>query len=62
MTSYKSLDYLQEIKNDNLMSNNDLITALENIGYLLSDNGYHDARFFLDDIIDKIEENEINVD
>lgn len=61
MTEYKSLDYLSEIKNDNFMTNNDLINTLENIAYILMDNGYESARFFIDNIVEKIEDGEIEV-
>lgn len=61
MTNLKSLDYLKDIKNSNVMTTDDLIDALLNIAYVLADNGYEDARFFIDDIIDGIEDGEIEV-
>ena len=61
MTNLKSLDYLKDIKNSNVMTESDLVDALQNIAYILADNGYHDARFFIDDIIDGIEDGEIEV-
>ena len=61
MTNYKSLDYLKEIKDNNLMSNDELADMLQNIAYILSDNGYIDARYFIDDLIDLINDNEIKL-
>ena len=50
----KSLEYLEDIKNY-LTNDKDLIEVLEKIGYILTDNGYSDARWLLDDIIDMME-------
>lgn len=61
MNEYKSIDYLTEIKKDNMMTNNDIINMLENISYILTDNGYNDARYFIDDIIDLINNEEIKL-
>ena len=62
MADYKSLDYLSQIKKDNIMTNKDMIEMLENLGYFLTDNGYDSARYFLDEVIDNLEKNEINID
>ena len=59
--TYKNLDYLAAIKNANVMTENDLIDTLQNIAYILADNGFEDARFFVEDIIDGIEDGEIDV-
>ena len=61
MTEYKSMDYLKDIKKDNYMTKSDVIDMLENISYILSDNGYHEARYFIDNIIDGIDEGEIEL-
>lgn len=61
MANYKNLDYLADIKNSNVMTEGDLIDALQNIAYVLNDNGFEDARFFIEDIIDGIENNEIDI-
>lgn len=61
MTDYKSLDYLAQIKKDNIMTNKDMIETLENLAYFLADNDYQDARYFLDEVIESLEENEINI-
>ena len=61
MAEYKSLEYLAEIKNKNLMTQDDLVDALQNIAYILADNGYNDARYFLDEIAEAIEDGEIEV-
>lgn len=61
MSEYKSLDYLKEIKDSNVMTKSDLIDMLQNIGYILGDNDYQSARFFLDDIIELIENDEVDL-
>lgn len=61
MAEYKSLDYLEEIKNDNCMTKKDIINMLQNISYILADNDYNDARYFIDDIIDKIDDDKIEI-
>lgn len=61
MADYKSLDYLKEIKDNNIMSNDELIDMLQNVSYILADNGYQDARYFIDAIIDDIEDGEIEI-
>lgn len=61
MTEYKSLDYLREIASNNIMTKDDVMDMLQNISYILSDNGYYDARFFIDDIIDSIDNDEIDI-
>ena len=61
MADYKSLDYLKEIKDSNIMSNDELIDMLQNVSYILADNGYQDARYFIDAIIDDIEDGEIEI-
>ena len=61
MTEIKSLDYLKEIKEDNVLTNKDLIDLLQNISYILGDNGEMTARYLIDDIIEKIENGEIDL-
>ena len=61
MSDIKSLDYLKEIKEDNVLTNKDLIDLLTNISYILGDNGEMAARFLIDDIIEKIENGEIDL-
>lgn len=39
----KSLEYLEEIKEQHLLSNEDLIDILTNIGYIARDNNLSDA-------------------
>ena len=61
MNEYKSLDYLKEIKDSNIMTKDDVIDMLQNISYILADNGYHEARYFIDNIIDDIDDGEIEI-
>lgn len=61
MEEYKSLEYLAEIKNNNLMTNDNLADALQNVAYILADNGYNDARYFLDGLICAIEDGEVEI-
>lgn len=61
MTEYKSMDYLKEIKDGNIMTNDDVIDMLQNISYILADNGYHEARYFIDNVIDEIDDGEIEL-
>ena len=61
MAEYKSLEYLKEIKDDNVMTKNNVVDMLQNISYILADNGYDDARYFLDDIINDIEDDIIEI-
>ena len=42
-TQMKSLDYLEEIKKDHMLSNADLIDILEKIGYIARDNNMDDS-------------------
>ena len=51
-----SLEYLEDIKKRNLLDNDDLADILQDIAYVLGDNGYNDARFFLEDIIEVLED------
>ena len=46
----KSLDYIDEIKELYLLKNKDIADILDYIGYILTDNGYGDARGFLEDV------------
>lgn len=61
MKDIKSLDYLKEIKEDNVLTNKDLIDLLQNISYILGDNDEMSARYLIDDIIEKIENGEIDL-
>lgn len=61
MTEIKSLDYLKEIKEDNVLTNKDLIDLLTNISYILGDNEEMTARYLIDDIIERIENGEIDL-
>jgi hypothetical protein len=61
MADIKSLDYLKEIKEDNVLTNKDLIDLLQNISYILGDNDEMSARYLIDDIIEKIENGEIDL-
>ena len=61
MSNIKSLDYLKEIKDDNVLTNKDLIDLLTNIAYILGDNGEMAARYLIDEIIEQIENGEIDL-
>lgn len=61
MNDIKSLDYLKEIKTDNVLTDKDLIDLLQNISYIFGDNGEMSARYLIDDIIEKIENGEIDL-
>ena len=61
MTDIKSLDYLQTIKKDNGLTNKKLTDLLENISYILADNGEESARYLIDEIIDGITDGEIEL-
>ncbi len=61
MMEYKSMDYLKEIKDSNIMTKDDVIDMLQNISYILADNGYNEARYFIDNIIDGIDDGEIEI-
>ena len=50
MSEYKSLDYLQEIIKDN--GKESTLDILQNIAYLLCDNGYNEAEFFILDLME----------
>lgn len=39
----KSLEYLEEIKKDYLLNNNDLLDIIEKISYIARDNGKDDT-------------------
>ena len=45
MSEYNSLDYLQQIIIDN--GKESTLDILQNIAYLLCDNGYNDAEYFI---------------
>lgn len=51
-----SLEYLQDIKKRNFLDNDELADILQDIAYILGDNGHDDARYFLEDVIDTLEE------
>ena len=61
MEAIKSLDYLQTIKKDNRLTNKKLTDLLENISYILADNGEESARYLIDEIIDGITDGEIEL-
>lgn len=61
MEGYKSLEYLVEIKNNNFLTDDELTDVLQNISYILADNGYNDARYFLDEIMDLITDKKIHL-
>lgn len=50
----KSLQYLEEIKKDYLLNNDDLIDIIEKFAYIARDNNYDDD--FLSELINVIEE------
>lgn len=54
MEEFKSMDYLQQLVND--YGKGEAMTIIETIGYLLMDNGYENARFFLDDLNELVED------
>ena len=39
----KSLQYIEQIKNDHMLSNDDLIDILEKLSYITRDNGEDDT-------------------
>ena len=49
----KSLDYLEEIKKDHVLTNADLIDILEKIGYIARDNNMDDS--IIDELISILE-------
>lgn len=61
MESYKSLEYLVEIKNNNFLTDDELTDVLQYISYILADNGYADARYFIDEIMDLITDKKIKL-
>ena len=50
MSEYNSLDYLQEIVKDN--GKESTLDILQNIAYLLCDNGYNEAEYFILDLME----------
>ena len=50
MSEYKSLDYLQEIIRDN--GKESTLDILQNIAYILCDNGYNEAEYFILDLME----------
>lgn len=54
MDSIKSIEYLKEIIKN--LGKAEATDALENIAYLLWDNNYYDARFFIEQLIEIVEE------
>lgn len=55
MNELKNAEYLKEIV-DACYSKEQAIDIIQNISYLLYDNGYQDARFFTDWLMEIIEE------
>lgn len=55
MNELKNAEYLQEIVNI-CFSKDMAIDIIQNISYLLQDNGYADARYFTDRLMEIIEE------
>ena len=53
----KSIECLDEIIEKFCFGKDNAIDIIQNISYLLQDNGYWDAKFFTDDLIEYIEEN-----
>ena len=56
---FKSMDYLKELKGNAIITNEDLADVLDNIAYILADNGYENAREFLDELSEAVSDNEI---
>jgi hypothetical protein len=54
MNDIKSIEYLREIVKD--LGKDTAMDILENISYLLWDNGHEEARFFTDELIEIIDE------
>ena len=54
MEELKSADYLEEIVSN--IGRDNAIDVIQNISYLLQDNGYGDARYFTDRLMEIIEE------
>lgn len=56
MENIKNIEYLKEIVTN--LGKSEAVDVLENISYLLWDNGYLESRFFIDELIE-ITENEL---
>ena len=54
-----SVDYLAQMRHDACLSKSELLDILDNIGYILTDNGFNNARSFLDDLAALVDDDEI---
>lgn len=50
----KSMNYIDQIKENHLLDNDDMIDLLEKLSYIARDNGYDDSIF--DDLMDELAE------
>lgn len=58
-TTYKSVDYLAELREMTNTTEADLLNILEIIGYIMTDNGNDKARWLLDDLAELVENGDI---
>lgn len=54
MDSIKNIEYLKEIVRN--LGKDEAADTLQNVAYLLWDNGYYNARMFVEELIEIIEE------
>lgn len=54
MNDIKNIEYLKEIVRN--LGKDEAADVLQNVAYLLWDNEYHNARFFVEELIEIVEE------